>query len=318
MKQTLPIVSHVGIPIRVDSFYGLVRIDESDIDASEVLRRGDITMRKAKETNRSGAVFEPGMIRSGKDGIALLGSLASAIEEDQFFLVLQPRIKAATREVIGAEALLRWQHPEKGLVPPAGFIFQAERTDLIQEIFAWTLKSAVKILGEWKEAGLNYILSLNLAARNLDYPGLQELILTALKQYGVNPSKLELEITESAVIERPEIACLQLQELCEAGIRIAIDDFGTGHTSLRYLSRLPAHVLKIDRSLVSELGSSPRTREVFSKMVSLAHALEMEVVGEGVEDQRTFDYLKYLRCDQAQGFLISPPVDPQRFLQVRF
>jgi len=319
LKLVRPKVSHQGIPIRVDAFYGLVKVDAAEmIDAGEVLRRGDVTVRRAMESDRNGTIFEAGMIRGGKDGIGLLGSLASAIDDDQLRLVLQPRIRTATRKVIGAEALLRWQHPEKGLVPPAAFILQAERTDLIHDLFTWTLKAAATTLRGWKEAGLDLMLSLNLAARNLDHPELKDLILEALKEGGVEPSKLELEITESAFIRHPEAACRQLQSIREAGIRIAIDDFGTGHTSLRYLSRLPAHVLKIDRSLVSDLKNCHRTREVFSKIVSLAHSLKMEVVGEGVEDEHTFGYLKHLRCDQAQGFFISPPVDQQRFLQVSF
>jgi EAL domain-containing protein (putative c-di-GMP-specific phosphodiesterase class I) len=247
----------------------------------------------------------------------LLRDFGAALDAgNQFRLVYQPRIELVTGRCIGAEALLRWDHPGLGDVSPAEFIPIIERTSLAKPTTQWVLDAAMDQLASWKRDGLALTLSVNISAANLAEADLIERIQLGLLKRGLRPDQLEIELTESAIMEEPEQADLMLRELAAAGIKLAIDDFGTGHSSLAYLQRLPADVVKIDQTFIRNLTQAAGPDLVLVEtMVGLAHKLGYRVVAEGVETIEAAAVLKQIGCEEAQGFLFSRPVEAARLVQ---
>ncbi len=233
---------------------------------------------------------------------------------DQLRLVYQPRIDLASNVCVGAEALLRWRHPTLGDIPPGEFIPLVEQTLMIRETMDWVLQAALAQLAKWRRALLDMVLSVNVSAANLSEPDLLDRVSACLDRHALPVGRLELEVTESAVMRDAGQALLMLEALAKAGIRLAIDDFGTGYSSLSYLARLPIHVVKIDRSFVSDIGSDGRRRALLSAMIALLHELGHRVVAEGVETPQVREIVCEAGCDEAQGYLLGRPMEVDDFL----
>ena len=246
-------------------------------------------------------------------GAALDGAAGAA--DSQLRLVFQPKVDLVNGACIGAEALLRWTHPEFGDVSPGEFIPIIERTSMVRATTDWVLRSAMRQLAAWREEGLELELAVNVSAVNLLEPDFCERIVDTLRAHRLPPSSLALEITESALMKNPKVAEATLRALHDAGVHLAIDDFGTGYSSLAYLQSLPAQVVKIDQSFVRGIESDERKRSLVSAMIKLSHDLGHRVVAEGVETLDVVDVLKEVACDEAQGYWYARPLAPQAFVQ---
>jgi EAL domain-containing protein (putative c-di-GMP-specific phosphodiesterase class I) len=276
----------------------------------------DAAMYQAKESGRNAFVlFADWMNDSAEQQFRLLADLRRAIGSEQLFLHYQPKIRVATQKVAGAEALIRWRHPEHGLIPPDRFIRLAERSGAINEIGRWALDQACQQLRRWHDAGHEgWSMSVNLSPVQFSSPHLlQDVRGDRTPQH--RPRHLVLEITESTVMRDTDTSLRLLQALSALG-GISIDDFGTGYSSLLYLKRLPATEIKIDHAFVRDLEHSAEDVVIVSAIVALGHALDMDIVAEGVETAAQRAYLERLGCDYLQGYLLGRPVDAARFMQL--
>jgi EAL domain-containing protein (putative c-di-GMP-specific phosphodiesterase class I) len=240
---------------------------------------------------------------------ALEADLRAALQRDELLLHFQPKVRVDTGALIGMEALLRWLHPQRGLLPPGAFITLAEDCGLILPIGQWVLDAACRQMRAWRDAGLQVPrCAVNLSARQLVTDTLVDDVARALADHRLGAEALEVEITESVLMADPERANRTLQALHGMGVHVSIDDFGTGYSSLAYLKRFPAQTVKIDRSFVSGLPQDRDDAAITQAVIAMAHSLGLEVVAEGVETKAQLDFLLRLGCDQAQGYLISRPV----------
>jgi diguanylate cyclase (GGDEF)-like protein len=296
-----------------------VAIGAPDDGPEDILRDADTAMYRAKEQGRPGyAFFDQGMRERSQRRLALEQELHVALERGEFRLEYQPAFDLATGELIGAEALLRWDNGLRGPVSPGEFIPIAEETGLVLPIGEWVLREACRQAATWRrELGHGLRVSVNIAARQLTRPGLATQVLVALGETGAEPEDLVLEITEHGVLEDFAAAFRHLQEVRALGVRVSVDDFGTGWSSLSYLQRLPVDELKIDRSFVATLGVDGPSMAIVGSLVDMAHALGLQVVAEGVETADQLVELQRLGCDAVQGYLLARPARPealQRFL----
>jgi EAL domain-containing protein (putative c-di-GMP-specific phosphodiesterase class I) len=228
---------------------------------------------------------------------------------NELILYYQPQYAMECDRITGVEALLRWQHPERGLLPPGDFIPMAEETGQIVPIGKWVLKEACEQSQRWCGAGLAPIqMAVNLSAKQFQQQDLPDVVAAILSETGMDPAHLELEITETILMQDLEITIDQLVRLMALGVKISIDDFGTGYSSLNYLKRFPLHALKIDRSFVKDIGEDSDDTSIVSAIISLAHNLSLEVVAEGVETPAQLEFLRSQQCDRFQGFLMSTPL----------
>lgn len=246
--------------------------------------------------------------------VELENNLRRAVDMHEFFLVYQPKVDINSGEIIGIEALLRWQHPEWGLVSPDRFISISEDTGLIKPIGAWVLKEACRQNRQWQDAGFKKIpMSVNVSVIQLrDALFLQELT-EILMLTGLEPRYLELEVTESISIDGEQETIRLLKSIRELGIRLSIDDFGTGYSSLSYLKKLPIDVIKIDKSFIRDIKTDPDDATIITAIIKMSHGLKLKVIAEGVETQEQLDFLKLEGCDQYQGYLLSEPVSSEKF-----
>jgi len=301
----------------VHSSIGIALADGSAMDGGELLRAADIAMYAAKaEGKNRHAVFDARMEHERGSDPGLRYQLGRALAEDQFRVFLQPRVALDDRpRLVGAEALIRWQHPQRGLLPPSVFLSFAERSSLICDIDLWMLQRAAA----WAARSTDpWRLSVNLSPRSLREPKQLERLLQALGAAALPGTRLELELTERVLMEDPQRAIAHLEALKAAapGLTIAIDDFGTGYSSLNYLRRLPVDVLKIDRSFVADLSHEARNAAaIIRSIVELGHNLGMAVVAEGVETAEQACRLREIGCEEAQGYLFSPPLPAEEFLR---
>jgi EAL domain-containing protein (putative c-di-GMP-specific phosphodiesterase class I) len=248
------------------------------------------------------------------DRLRMETRLRRALERNEFVLHYQPRVDVVSGCIVGAEALIRWQHPERGLLPPAEFIPLVEDAGLVIPIGEWAIRTVCGQNAQWQAAGLEAVpVAVNLASTHLKQRGLPALVAQALRDHAVPAASLEIEVTESILLSDPELSVSIAQELAEMGVQISIDDFGTGYSSLGYLKKLPIAALKIDRSFVRDLDSDPDDEAIVSAIIALAHSLKLKVVAEGVETEAQLAYLQAMRCDEYQGFLTSRAVDPKEF-----
>ena len=277
--------------------------------AEELLRDADIALYRAKETGRDRfVVFESDMYAAVEDRLWLEMDLLEAIEHDQFFLEYQPTFDLRTDEITGVEALMRWNHPQRGVVAPNTFIPIAEETGLIVPLGRWVLQEACRQAAEWRRDGYPLRLAVNVSGRQLDEPGLPDDVRDALQLSGLPAAALTLEITETALTRDPELAAQRLRVLKAIGVHIAVDDFGTGYSSLGYLKQFPVDTLKIDRLFVSGLGVSTQSAALVRTVVQLGKWLGLETLGEGIETEAQLHQLKDERCELGQGYLLSPPL----------
>jgi EAL domain-containing protein (putative c-di-GMP-specific phosphodiesterase class I) len=240
--------------------------------------------------------------------LALVGDLRRAIAGDELVLHYQPKASVATGQIVALEALVRWNHPERGLLYPDEFLPIAEQTGVIDALTRWVLAEALSQLDEWGTATSGLAVAINISARNLARADFAESVLRALAVSGVSAQRLLLEITETALVADPKRAQQSLRRLSTAGIRISLDDFGQGQTSLGYLSTLPLHEVKIDKSFVLDMLSDHSHAAIVRSVIDLAHNLGFEVVAEGVENQEILTALGVLGCDIAQGYLLARPM----------
>jgi diguanylate cyclase (GGDEF)-like protein/PAS domain S-box-containing protein len=274
----------------------------------DLLRQADAAMYAAKSRGKGHSqVFEPGMQAQPMQRLTLEADLRRALERDELRLYYQPIVDLHTGQVRGVEALLRWQHPERGLVPPDQFVPLAEETGLIVPIGRWVLQEACRQAREWRDGGPALVMSVNISSRQFQHPGLVDDVAQALRAADLPASDLRLEITESVAMEAGVATVETLQALKGLGVTLAIDDFGTGYSSLAYLKRFPVDTLKIDRSFVDGLGQDPQDTAIVRSVITIAKTLNLAVTGEGIENLEQFEELRALACDEGQGFYFARP-----------
>lgn len=296
------------LDLTVGASMGIALYPEQGETVSALMRCADIAMYQAKRHSRQIEVYRSDLDHYTVRRLALMMEIRGAIDNDELRLVYQPIVELRSGRVLGFEALLRWQHPEHGLLPPGEFIPLIELTDMIEPMTWWVLRTATRALCAWREQGLDFHLSVNISTRNIADSGFAERVKELLLERGLEGRNLILEITESALMADPEHARRVLQSLARAGVRFSIDDYGTGYSSLAYLRSLPIHTLKIDRTFISQMLSSQQDHIIVTSTVQLAHNLGLEVTAEGIENNAVLAELRSLGCDRGQGFFIARPL----------
>ncbi|HEX9501141.1 MAG TPA: EAL domain-containing protein, partial [Thermoanaerobaculia bacterium] len=279
-------------------------------DPETLVRNADTAMYRAKDQGRDNyQLYAPAMNARALERLALENMLRKALSHRDFVLFYQPVVDINTKNVVGVEALIRWKHPELGLLSPAHFISAAETSGLIIPIGDWVLRTACRQAKLWqKKLEPELTVAVNLSARQFQQPNLTEEIAEVLEETGLDAKYLELEITESNAMQNAENTIYTLRELKALGVRISMDDFGTGYSSLNYLKRFPIDTLKLDQSFVREITSNPTDAAIATAVISMAHTLNLRVIGEGVEKEDQFQFLQARGCDYIQGYLFSPPL----------
>lgn len=302
-----------AIPIHVDSRLGYVTFSKV-IQAPELyLQRAESALISANEKVLDCVAYNPEISNFAKENLSILGNLMSALEEGQLSMYYQPKISIKTGEIHGVEALMRWNHPERGNIPPGIFIPRAEQSTLINLITEFALEQAMEQIVKWRENDIHLPIAVNISPRNLLQPGFSDLVLQLLQHHDVSGHMLELEVTEGALMTDIAHTILELSRLANAKITISIDDFGTGYSSLQYLHQLPISLIKIDQSFVRRLPGDKGAVHIVEAAVTLAHRMGMRTIAEGVEDQSAYALLADLGCDIAQGFMISRPLPAAEF-----
>jgi diguanylate cyclase (GGDEF)-like protein len=301
--------------LEVGASVGVSRFPLDGEDASALLRRADIAMYAAKEDHSSVKLYEATMDRYSIRRLTVVSDFRRALKSEEFVVHYQPIIEVDGSDPCGAEALVRWEHPELGLIPPSDFIPIAEQSGLIGGLTRHVLDRAIAECTGWRNAGADLTVSVNLSVRDLLDRDLPREIDRMLANHGLSPEALKLEITESMIMSDPERALATVTRLREAGLRISVDDFGTGYSSLAYLKRLPINELKIDRSFVSPMLKDESDLIIVRSTINLGHDLGLRVVAEGVEDERTLKQLELLGCDLAQGYHMSRPLTADAFAE---
>jgi diguanylate cyclase (GGDEF)-like protein len=299
-----------GISLDLAATVGIALAPEHGNDVETLLQRADVAMYLGKEDRTGCELYLPERDEYSPDRLALVGDLRRAIDEHELVLHYQPQAELQTGRVVGVEALVRWQHPQRGLLPPDEFVPLAERTGLIKELTLSVLEEALRQLRTWEDDGLRLSVSVNLSARDLLDLELPESVERLLGRYAIAPQRLELEITESVILADPMRARLVLNRLSAMGVELAIDDFGSGYSSLGYLKRLPVQQIKIDRSFVMNMERDENDAVIVRSTIDLGRNLGLKVVAEGVESEAVWSDLARLDCDAAQGYYLSRPIAP--------
>jgi diguanylate cyclase (GGDEF)-like protein/PAS domain S-box-containing protein len=299
----------------VTASVGIAASPDDGTDAQALMKNAGAALFRAKEQGGNNHQFYAAEMNArALKRLSLESGLRKAFEREEFTLHYQPQMDIATNSITGMEALVRWQHPEMGLVPPAEFIPLAEDTGLIVPLDEWVLRAACSQNKVWQEAGLPHLrVSTNLSARMFRQPGLSAMVARVLEETGLDPDFLDLELTESSVISNAEVAIETLRALRELGVHVSIDDFGTGYSSLNYLKRFPADCLKIDQSFVRDAATEPNDAAIVRAIITLARSLDLKVIAEGVETQEQLSFLRLLGCDEVQGYLLSRPLPAEEF-----
>jgi diguanylate cyclase (GGDEF)-like protein len=297
---------------------GIVMSSGRDPDPNTLIRNADIAMYAAKSEGQGQTrIYMPSMYSRTERRWNLENELQVAIKRDELRLVYQPQISLTTGAIVGAEALLRWDRGDGQTVSPAEFIPLAEKSDLILEIGEWVLRQACEEVRRWhEEHGPSWIspkMSVNLSARQLKQHGFADRVIEILTESGLATDAVQLELTETVLIDSLEHAPDALENLSRQGVSLAIDDFGTGYSSMSYLRRLTANIIKLDRSFVTDVATDGRAGALAKSIINLSHDLGLTVVAEGVENQRQLDFLRFNRCDTVQGYLTGRPISEQRF-----
>ena len=302
--------------LQLSASLGIVLYPGNGQDQHELLRNADAAMYHAKSAGKNGySFFDVSMNSNARQQLQLLQDLRQALEQRQFRLHYQPKFDAQACQPIGAEALLRWEHPQQGLLLPDRFIGLAEKTGLIIPIGEWVLDEACRQMRQWLDQGHHgWRMAVNLSAIQFCHAGLVESVARALQQNGLPANCLTLEITETTAMHDADASLTVLQRLSDMGVDLSIDDFGTGYSSLMYLKRLPANELKIDRGFVRDLEQDSDDAAIVSAIVALGQALGLRIVAEGVETDKQQDFLTRLGCDSLQGYLLGQPVPAEQFM----
>jgi diguanylate cyclase (GGDEF)-like protein len=302
-----------GIAVSAEGSVGIAHYPADGHDVATLLQRADVAMYEAKERRVGVATYQPDADRSSHERLLMLAQLREAIERDELVLHYQPKVALTDGRIVGAEALVRWEHPDRGLIGPGQFVPLAEHTGLIGPLTGWVLRQALLDARTWWDRGHRMSVAVNLSVANLVDPELPGLVAGLLAETRLPPAALEFEITESVLMTEPERALRTLTLLRGMGTKLAVDDYGTGHSSLAYLHRLPLNTLKIDRSFISAMAGEGGV--IVRSTVELAHSLGLDVVAEGIEDHRTAVALRVLGCDLGQGFHYARPMPIDQVLR---
>ena len=287
-------------------------------DTATLLKRAGTALNRAKEQGGNNYEFyTAGRTTRALKQLVLENNMRPGLERDEFVIYYQPQVNTRSFQLVGMEALVRWQHPGLGLLYPSEFIKLAEESGQIVAMGEWTLRTACLQNKMWQDAGFDPLrVAVNISARQFQQPGMVNTVIRILEETGIDPKFLELELTEGSIMKEPDEAIGKLHELKAKGVHISIDDFGTGYSSLNYLKRFPIDTLKIDLSFVSEITTDPDNAAIVNAIITLAHALKLNVVAEGVETQEQLEFLRKLECDEVQGFLFSEALSVKDFTQL--
>lgn len=304
-EQELFVTSSIGISLSPDDAK----------DAVALLKSAGTALNRAKDLDGNNYQFyTSGRTTKALRQLVLEHNLRPGLEREEFIIHYQPQVNIQTFQLVAMEALVRWEHPALGLLYPAEFIGLAEDNGLIISIGEWVLRTACLQNKSWQDAGYDPLrVAVNLSARQFQQPGLVEFVAHVLKDTGLDPHLLEIELTEGSIMKDPNQAIRKLHELKAMGVQISVDDFGTGYSSLNYLKRFPIDTLKVDQSFVKDINSDPDNEAIVSAIITLAHALKLNVIAEGVETQEQLESLRMLNCDEVQGFLFSHPLSVVEF-----
>ncbi len=304
-----------GHDLRVTPSIGISMYPEDAKDIDALVKLADVAMYHAKDLGRNNYQFYTESLNATAfERLSLESGLRMALERNEFLLHYQPQVDLASGRVIGCEALIRWKHPEYGMVSPARFIPVAEESGLIIEIGEWVLREACRQLRAWQDAGhTSLVMAVNMSALQFRKPGLEEVVLKALNDAGVLAQSLELELTESILMHGIDTTLATLQKFAALGLQLSIDDFGTGYSSLSYLKRFPIHKLKIDQSFVRDIATDVNDAAIVRTIVLMAHSLNLRVIAEGVETNEQQAFLREAGCDEIQGYLFSRPLPAEGF-----
>jgi diguanylate cyclase (GGDEF)-like protein len=302
-----------GNQLFINASLGISLFPSDALSAEQLLRNADAALFKAKSSGRNGyALYTEELTAHAQQRVEIAFELRRALEQQELRVYYQPVHDLKTSRLIGVEALVRWQHPQRGLVSPAEFIPIAERTGLIAEIDAWVMQQACRQMCQWQQAGLVLsFIAVNVSSRLFARRELYQQVAQVLHDTGLDPAYLELEVTESAVMDDPEVALEQMHRLRELGIRLAIDDFGTGYSSLLRLKRLPVQKLKIDQGFVAGLPWDEDDAAIVRVIIALARSMGMQVHAEGIEQVEQAAFLLEQECDLGQGYWFGRPVPEQ-------
>jgi len=301
-----------GHEITVTPSIGIAMYPRDGEDTETLIKHADVAMSRAKQRGKNNfQFFINSMNARALDRLKMEGSLRRALETDELILHYQPQVSTSEKRMIGAEALVRWNHPERGLVSPGEFIPLAEETGLILPLGEWVLRKACEQIVAWQKAGLpEFIVSVNLSGLQFHQPNLSESVIDTLNTLGVPASRLELELTESTLMANLDETLKTLEKLKQMGFRIALDDFGTGYSSLSYLKRFPLDTLKVDRSFIKDVTSNPQDASIVTAIIQMARGMDLNVVAEGVETQEQWAFIREQADCIVQGYLISRPIPP--------
>lgn len=303
-----------GMTLEVSANVGVSIFPEHGDEIHVLLQHAHVAVEMAHKGNDFVVVYSSDVDPYSARRLVLVGELRSAIMKDELQLYYQPQLDLAINAVVGAEALLRWVHPEHGFIPPDEFVLVAEQTGLIKPLTEWVLDNAIRQTADFMRRGYHLKVSVNLSAKNLQERDLVSQLLMLLDRYDLPPSYLVLEITETAMMFDPNRALETLRRINECGIGLSIDDFGTGYSSLSYLKQLPVNEIKIDRSFVMEMSSGSDDEVIVNTTLRMSHSLGLKVVAEGVEDKEVLKTLREMGCDFAQGYYFSRPIPPEEFI----
>ena len=302
-----------GISLHVGASIGIAVFPEHAEDANTLLRHADVAMYEAKRGRTGHGVYASEGDHHSRDRLELAGEMRHALRNDELTLHYQPVADLATGKLVGVEALVRWRHPERGLLAPGAFLPAIEHTELMRELSRRVLAMAICQAGAWFRLDRPWRVAANLSATDLLDRSLVDDVSSMLRRYGTPARRLTLEVTESVLMTDPARAMQVLAELRGLGVQLALDDFGTGWSSLTHLQRMPVHEIKIDRSFVAAMATESTSAAIVSSTVDLAHALGLRVVAEGIEDEATWRRLRDVGCDAAQGYHLSRPLPAAEF-----
>lgn len=305
LEASVPVAEH---QVALGASLGIALYPDHSDDSETLIRYADVAMYVAKRAGGGFEFYSAENDQHSADRLALSSELRQAIHQNQLVLYYQPTIDCSKGQIKGVEALIRWNHPHRGVVPPDQFIPLAEQSGVIHELTQFVLREALHQCRVWADAGLDLTMSINLSMRNLHDPHLPGTIAELLNTERVDPSRVNLEITESTIMANPDRALAVLRDLRALGVRMAVDDFGTGYSSMAYLKGLSVDALKIDKSFVRNLATDPSDRAIVRSAVELGHNLGLQVVAEGVEDTLSYQQLSHLGCDFAQGYYMGRPM----------